>query len=76
MKKKDCNTLKDCVQRHQGIIHICILRSCSVSDLCVTVIGDQMVLRRPVFAPPDVTLQVVNVVLSEMNSVCNIHSRV
>ena len=55
--------------------NMCLLRSCSVSDSFVMVIDDQMVLRRPV-APSVLTLQAVTVVLSEMNSVCNIHSRV
>ena len=35
-----------------------------------------MALRNPVFAPSVLTLQAVTVVLSEVNSVCNIHSRV
>ena len=40
------------------------------------VIDDQMTLRRPVFASSVVTLQAATVVLSEVNSVCNIESRV
>ena len=51
------------------------MRSCNVSDSFVTVIGDQMALRRPVFAPSVLTLQAVTVVLREVNSVFNIHSR-
>ena len=41
---------------------------CSVSDSFVTVIGDQMALRRPVFVP--------SVVCWEVNSVWNIPTRV
>ena len=55
---------------------MCILRSCCVSNSFVMVIGDQTTLRRPVFAPSILTLHAVSVVLSEVNSVCNIHSRV
>ena len=53
-----------------------LLRGCSVSDSLVTVIGDQMALRRPVFSPSVLILQAVTVVLWEVNSVCSIHSRV
>ena len=55
---------------------MCILRGFSVSDSFVTVIGDQMALRRIIFVPFFVTLQAITVVLSEVNSVCNIHSSV
>ena len=51
---------------------MCILSACSVSDSFVTVIGDQMALRRPAFVPSVLTLQAVSVVLSEVKSVCNI----
>ena len=43
-----------------------LLRGCSVSDSLVTVIGDQMALRRPDFAPPVLTLHAVAVVLLEV----------
>ena len=49
-----------------------ILRGCNVSDSFVTVVSDQMALRRPVFAPSVWTRHAVIVV----NNVCNIHSRV
>ena len=55
---------------------MCKLRGCDVSDSFVKVIGDQMVLRRPVFLPSVVTPQAVTVVFREVNSVCNIHSRI
>ena len=42
---------------------VCILRGCSVYNSFFTVIGEQMTLRRPVFAPCFVTLQAVTVVL-------------
>ena len=42
--------------------NMCILRGCSVSDSFVTVMCDQMALKRPVFAPSVVTLQAVPVV--------------
>ena len=53
-----------------------ILRGCCVSDSFLMVIGDQVALRRHNFAPFVSILQAVTVVLSEVNSVCNIHSRV
>ena len=56
--------------------NMCILRGWSVSDSFVMVIGGQMASRRPVFVPSVLTLQAVTVVLWEVNSVCNIHSRV
>ena len=43
--------------------NMCILRGCSVRDLLVAVIGDQMTLRRSVFAPSVLTLHAVTVVL-------------
>ena len=46
------------------------------SDSLVMVIGDQMAIRRPFFAPSVLTLQAVTVVPHEVNTVCNIHSRV
>ena len=55
---------------------MCILRGCSVSDSFVMVTGDQMALRRPVFAPSVLILQAVAVAVSEVNSVSNIHCRV
>ena len=36
--------------------NICILRGCNISDSFVMVIGDQMALRRPVFAPSVLTV--------------------
>ena len=48
---------------------MCKLRGCSVGDSFVTVIGDQMALRRSVFAPSVLTLQAVTLVSSEVNSV-------
>ena len=48
---------------------MCILRGFSVSDSFGTVIGDQMALRRPVFAPCVLTVQEINMVISEVNSV-------
>ena len=45
------------MQHPQGLCSLapgytmCILRGCSISDSLVTVIGDQMALRRPVFVP-------------------------
>ena len=56
--------------------NMCILICCSVSDSLVTVIGDQMTLRRPIFAPSLLTLQAVTVVFWKVNSVCNSHFRV
>lgn len=56
--------------------NMCILRGCCVSDSFVTDIGDQMALRRPVRAHSVLTLQAVTVLRLEVNSVCNIHSRV
>ena len=44
---------------------MCILRGCSVSDSFVIVISDQIALRRPVFAPPVLTLQTVTEVLQD-----------
>ena len=40
--------------------NMCILRGFSVSDSFVTVIGDQMALKRPVFGPSVLTLKAVN----------------
>ena len=40
------------------------------------VIGDHMVLRRPVLVPSVLTLHAVTVVLREVNGVCDIDSRV
>ena len=53
-----------------------VLRDCGVSYSFVTVIGNQMAFRRPVFAPSILTLQAVTVVYSEVNNVCTIHSSV
>ena len=55
--------------------NMCTLRDCSVTDWFVTVIGDHVALRRPIFHPV-LTLQAVTVVLWGVKSVCNIHSRV
>ena len=55
---------------------MCILRGCSASDWFVTVIGDQMALRRTVFASSVLSLAAITVVLWELNSLCNIYSRV
>ena len=44
-------------------------------SILVMVIGNHMVFRSPVFVPSFLTLQAVTVVLWEVNSVCNSHSR-
>ena len=70
------------IQHPQGLCslapwyNMCIPRGCSVNDSFVTVIGDQMALRRPAFVPSVLTLQSVTVMLWEVKSVCNIHPRV
>ena len=55
---------------------MCILRGSNFSDSFVTVIGNQTTFRSLVFAHSVLTLQVVTLVLSEVNSVCRIHSRI
>ena len=53
-----------------------ILRGCNISSSLVTVIGDQLALRRPIFASSVFTLLAETVVIWEVNSVWNIHSRI
>ena len=70
------------MQHPQGLCSLapgyntCILMGFSVSGSFVTVIGEQMAHRTPVFAPSVLTLQAVTMMLWEMNSVWKIHSRV
>ena len=62
-------TLPEKVHHPQGLCSlapgyiVCILRGCNASDLFVTVIGDQMALTRPVFAPYVLIMQAVTMLL-------------
>ena len=51
--------------------NMCIRKACSVNNLFITVIGDQMALHD---CPSVLTLLAVTLVLLEMNKVYNIHS--
>ena len=55
---------------------MCLLRSCNVSDSFAKVTGDQMALRRLVFAPSILIQKAETAVGWEENSVYNIHCRV